>query len=196
MIRKILPEEIDWLYPHIARDFPKNEHPPKMILKKQLRSGSLSGFVCQRDGQDLGYAFLTRWIQGFSLVFLYAVFPSCRGQGEGTRFMEELISAGKGQEGLILEVERPEDAKTQQEAETRRRRIAFYERLGYRLVLEIEYVIYGVPMYLMVRPLKGQSFPPKQLEKAIISLYDDLTGPLLRKKMLFSQVKSPFESFT
>lgn len=54
----------------------------------------------------------------------FAVNPAMRGKNVGSRIMREFIEDNKGRT-IVLEIEPPED-------DTTRRRLAFYERLGFR----------------------------------------------------------------
>lgn len=102
------------------------------------RGPSLWVMTCE-DGYFIGFA------RGF--VFQ----SSCRGfvvhvalvqERRGKRFGEQLLkcvneemrASCEGYEGMYLEVERLEDAATDAELEARRKRLAFFDRLGARLV--------------------------------------------------------------
>ena len=80
--------------------------------------------------QDMGATHYTHWFQpltggtaeteDFFYLEHFAVQPSLRGQGTGSRILRELL---QGEKPFILEIEPPEDALTC-------RRKAFYERNG------------------------------------------------------------------
>lgn len=92
------------------------------------------------------HGLLTAWeFPGVTYVEHFAVYPETRGNGIGSSVLAELQGA------VILEVEPPEQST---EA---RRRIAFYERNGFRL-LDVDYMqpsyapgLPSIPLRLMLR---------------------------------------------
>ena len=177
MLKKMLPEDMERLFPRIQKDFPPDEYPPKHIMRQRLEEDFFRGFFFLDDnGEEKGYALLTRPHEGFVLVFLYAVFEEYRAQGIGTRFMQELIDSCSDQKAIFLEVERPRDTEDPAEKQLRLRRIRFYHRLGYKEDRFIDYSIYRVPMYLMARPITQQNITSAQLKAAVEGVYDDMAG--------------------
>lgn len=89
---------------------------------------------------------LTAWeFPGVTYVEHFAVFPEARGNGIGSRTLAELGGP------VILEVEPPE------QSEEARKRVAFYERNGFRL-LDVDYMqpayapgLPSIPLRLMLR---------------------------------------------
>lgn len=73
------------------------------------------------------HGFINYWeLDGFVYVEHFAVQPELRGQGIGAELMTELRTR-VGNVALVLEAEPPQDSMMAQ------RRIAFYERLGFKL---------------------------------------------------------------
>ena len=68
--------------------------------------------------------------------------------------------------GLIIEVEDPAAAKTEEDREIRERRIRFYERAGYQR-LPVKYWLVGQPMHLMYC---GEQ-PPENIQKIVWEAY-------------------------
>ncbi len=86
---------------------------------------------------------------GYVLISLFSVYPAFRGFGIGTAFLEQLKERYAGKKGLLLEVEKPECARDEAERAVREKRMPFYARAGFRVVPNLKYAIWGVPMHLM-----------------------------------------------
>lgn len=116
--------------------FPENErrlyksagHVANFIKEK---GGKFHAFAAD-DGAGLFLGFLSYWIfDGFIYIEHFAVDPCHRGRNIGRGMLEHLFKTVG--ENVLLEVEKPED-------EMSRRRIRFYERCGFRLREDINYV--------------------------------------------------------
>ncbi len=120
----------------------------------------------REDGGLAGLAWHQLALGGRVLwLFYLAVSPEMRGRGTGARFYHELIERALAEhpelELVVFEVERP-DMLQGEEARQAERRIAFYRRLGAKLVSNVSYtqdVGWQPPlrMYLMVHPLAAIS---------------------------------------
>lgn len=156
-IRPFHPEEFDDIFARIRHDFAPGEYPPPAVLRGQLKSGKAEGLLLEEDDgagrRPVAYATTARQPGGaYCLVSLLAVFDGARGKGHGSAFLRALRGYYAGSAGLIVEVERPDNAEEAERA-IRLRRIRFYERAGFFLVPGVEYRIWGVPMHLMGLPL-------------------------------------------
>jgi hypothetical protein len=114
------------------------------------------------------------------IVYL-AVDPELRSRHIGAALFEKLweegcrrySEAGLKAEGMVWEVDIPERASTGQGLEQGRRRIAFFQRLGGRL-LPAPYFqppvdgITPVPMHLMFRPAPGRAVPDLAALSALV----------------------------
>lgn len=150
MIRKIEIEEIKELYKnHIKKDFPINEIPPAFTIKSNMKRQISEGFILVENSASLGYSIAT--ITDESVVItLFAIYQNKRGAGIGTKFLKELLEYYKDKKVVILEVEKPEDAKTSDARIICERRIHFYENVGFKIYKDIDCILFGVPYYLMV----------------------------------------------
>lgn len=112
--------------------FPENER--RNIDAQRLNTDQCAAFTCLcavDDGSLVG--FITCWaFDGFYYVEHFATDVSARNQGYGGRIMA-LLQERMGGKPIVLEVEMPEDDLT-------RRRVAFYERQGFRLWKENDYL--------------------------------------------------------
>lgn len=122
-------------------------------LAWQHRALADADFHCtelQRDGAFVGL--LTYWLpEGASFLYVehLAVLPECRGQGVGSAALSWLAAQASATP-ILLEIEPPEDTRT-------RRRLDFYERNGYTLLLKhhLQWPYHpqspAVPLKLMAR---------------------------------------------
>ncbi len=156
ILRQMKASEHRRFFGHIRQDFPAGEYPPYFVLHQQMLDGDLDGLVyAAPDGTVLAYSLNAAGNpNGCVLLSLFAVMREGRGTGIGSAFVEKLAELYRDKACLIAEVERPDEVEDEMEKNTRNRRIRFYERAGFRLVPEIYYSIWGVPMHLMILPLK------------------------------------------
>ncbi|MCL2859133.1 MAG: GNAT family N-acetyltransferase [Oscillospiraceae bacterium] len=149
MIRKLELNELDKLYKnHIKKDFPPMERPPCFVIKNNIKKNVQEGFIYVNEDIELGYV-ITSKSEDSILLFLFAIFNGNRGNGAGTEFLREIIKYYNNKKAIIAEVERPEDAKSYEGKIMCEKRILFYERLGFTIYKDIDYTIFGIPMYLM-----------------------------------------------
>lgn len=179
-LRRLEIAEFSALYARMARDFPRNERPPKAAIRSLIQRGLNDAWIMQTAGQDAAYALCARH-EGAVLVTHLAVYAERRGGGVGTRLLELLAAQYADAARLIVEVERVEDAKSEADTATRQKRIAFYERCDYVGYPKLPYKIWRVPMMLMVRPLSGAPLPADAALRADLkALYGFLLPPLFQ----------------
>jgi len=154
-LKPILITDLEALYKRITVDFPLGEYPPIEAMQSQFRSGAHKGFFLISDSnEEVSYAICSvSESTGYVLLSLLAVDVKHRSVGIGERTVLELCDLYKTMHGIIVEVEIPERAKTEDDLLIRQKRIAFYESLGFELIPGITYAIWDIPMYLMAKPL-------------------------------------------
>jgi ribosomal protein S18 acetylase RimI-like enzyme len=120
--------------------FPPEERDDGQSELTKLSGGTKICYLAV-DGDDLrGLAIISHFTD-FPAAFLeyLAVDPVARNAGIGSRILDylcrDLANGGRPDvEGIIFEVERPEDVNDGAERELRERRIGFYQRAGAALV--------------------------------------------------------------
>jgi GNAT superfamily N-acetyltransferase len=186
-LRKLEAIELNHFYKIIERDFASGEYPPLDVLSNQLQKGRQEGFVLCDGTNDFAYCFCAASPDhDYVLISLFAVFKEYRGQGIGSTFLEKLHTRYAHKQALIVEVERPENAHTAEERDKRLRRIAFYEKAGYRLIKGINYIIWDIPMHLMV--LSINAFPEsidKGIKQIMQQIYCSAAGERFLNKIQF-----------
>lgn len=177
--------ELKNIYERIEQDFAEGEYPPYDKLYKQLEAGMQSGIIFTDEGHDVAYSICAESKAGYVLISLLAVYPEYRGKGYGTAFLERLKSLHSGKNGIIVEVEKPEDVSGQEKA-IREKRINFYQKSGFRMISGIKYSIWDVPMHLMILPLNtGITEITDHIGQIIYDIYLMLLGKRFVYKMEF-----------
>ncbi|HWQ40446.1 MAG TPA: GNAT family N-acetyltransferase [Desulfosporosinus sp.] len=187
-IRHMELNELKAFYERIVRDFAQGEYSPYAVIYQHLQNGSQKALIFCEGEQDLAYSVCTdNHDNSYVLISLLAVFTQYRGQGIGSAFIKRLHLMYKDKQALIVEVERPDEAKTQGEGNSRRRRIKFYEKAGFNLIEGVDYSIWGIPMHLMALPLVAPMETINQeIRRSMRELYLDLMGEELIHKMQIS----------
>ncbi|KOY16526.1 GNAT family acetyltransferase [Paenibacillus xylanivorans] len=120
----MLQKRFDQVFEIMKQSFPEAEY-REYSEQKKLMSSSRYLLLTEENEQNEVIGFLAGWeLESFRYVEHLAVSPNIRGGGIGKRLMDRFMK--QSAKPVILEVELPED-------EMKRRRIGFYERLGFCL---------------------------------------------------------------
>lgn len=139
-------------YHHMKRDFPKDELRPffsiaYLKLKKQYTCIGL-----WKEKHLVAYANLLRSnLSPCVMLDYFAVIPSERNGGYGSKFLKELKKYPL--DGIILETEMPECAVDEADRIKRQRRIAFYEKNGVRKT-HVSATVFGVSYNILYMPIQ------------------------------------------
>lgn len=129
-IRPLTVDEAKEIYHHqLKRDFPADELKPWSVIRRCMKSGAYRCLGLYREDRLLGYAFFVLYHRS-ALLDYFAVLPEYRSEGLGSFFLQKLPEHLEGNPRILAEAETPEAAETEEEKETRNRRIAFYLRNG------------------------------------------------------------------
>lgn len=150
----------DIFYPLLKTTFPENELIPIHHHQKMFSRINFYG----RQYHDFSAFIIGYQFEDYLFLELFMVQKQLRNQGIGQNFLKEILK--EANTPIILEVEHPTNDIT-------KRRIAFYERLGFHLnICDYKMPIFdeehgGVPLYLM-------SYPNKLTEREIIEYYSKI----------------------
>jgi len=154
-------------------EFPSTQREPRNVILETLRRGNGVVICARQNNHTVGFAFahMLRHPPVLFMVYL-AVAPALRSRHIGAALFEKLWQGGRRRysdeglkaEGMVWEVDIPERAPSEQGLEQSRRRIAFFERLGGRLLASAYFQppvdgINPVPMRLMFQPAPGGFLP-------------------------------------
>lgn len=164
-------EELTALYNgELVVDFPKSELKPLRAMLSLMDMGRYDPLLVTENGETVGYAMV--WLPGErngALLEYFGVLRGKRNGGIGSRILT-LLAERYGQ--LFGEAEAPASADPA-ENDLRRRRIAFYERNGFR-VLDYECALFGVHFNCLYR---GSETDDRKVEKLHRGVYADYFSP-------------------
>lgn len=132
---------------HLLADFPKSELKPLKGMHNLMDRGVYDPLLVTDNGQPVGYAMV--WLSADrkgALLEYFGVLRGLRNHGVGSRILT-LLTQRYGQ--IFGEAEAP-TSDIPEENDLRRRRIAFYERNGFR-VLDYECALFGVHFNCLYR---------------------------------------------
>ena len=132
-LKQLDKEELTALYRNeMTADFPRSELKPLAAMLRLMDLGRYDPLAAIDGGETVGYAMM--WLPqdrtGALLEYL-GVLRGRRNGGLGGQILE-LLAARYGQ--LFGEAEAPDPQASPEENSLRRRRIAFYERSGFRVL--------------------------------------------------------------
>ncbi|MCC8060806.1 MAG: GNAT family N-acetyltransferase [Clostridiales bacterium] len=191
-IKKLELEELQRIYNnHVIEDFPRNERRPLFSMEKLMKTGKYECFGYCDDGSLLAYAFyFLAESRQYALLDYFAVVPGLRGHGTGSEFLRLLKGAVSAKNGVFIEAENPDSAKSEEEATLRRRRIRFYRSNGAALT-NAKAQLFGVDYDILYIGLNGTDLSIKQLDHAAENLYREVYRPIYgRFCKLYTEDKS------
>lgn len=128
----------------VTEDFPPSERKPLSAMLRLLDRGKYEPLLITQEDRPVGYALM--WLlpdaQG-ALLEYFATLPAVRNQGLGSRILALLAQRYSH---LIAESEEPDGP----EDALKYRRLAFYQRNGFRL-LDYRCALFGVPFRCLYR---------------------------------------------
>jgi GNAT superfamily N-acetyltransferase len=128
--------------------FPEEEREPKEVILRSIDQHGGKAFAVKIDNKTIGIATTQLLVDPGCIFLIYlALHPGYRGQGLGGGFLSFILQHGINQfkekgiacNGLIWEVEKPDQKLSEKENSKRIRRIDFFKSLGGQL-LDIRYI--------------------------------------------------------
>ena len=182
-----LPQIRALYHERMTRDFPQDELKPLAMIEKALARGEYVCYGAVSEEDILAYAYFVKLKQNekpYALFDYYAVRQDIRGQGVGSQFIQALIAGPlREMDCVLLEVDDPVCAQTQEEAEIRNRRLAFYLRNGLRDA-DVKATVYGVQFKILTLPV-GSALSREEVRKKYAALYRALLPAALFQEKVF-----------
>ena len=162
-------EKLTALYQNeMTADFPRSELKPLSAMLRLMDLGRYDPLRITEEGETIGYAML--WLpQGRegALLEYFGVLRGKRNAGLGAKILE-LLAGRYGQ--LFGEAEAPGEDASPEENALRRRRIAFYERNGFR-VLDYQCALFGVRFNCLYRGPEADDRKVEALHRGVYAGY-------------------------
>ena len=181
-IRELTIKEIRQTYKeHLKRDFHPEELKPLAMIERSYRRGEYLCLGAFDEGRMTGYAFFV-FCGRNCLLDYYAVLPDLRGQGIGSGFLKDMAGTVLKErcDILLIEVENPRFAISEEDRTVRTKRLDFYLQCGI-INTGVEANIFGVEYLLLEYPIRN-AHTPAEAAGAYDDLYKHLLPALLYRK--------------
>ena len=174
--------DLERLYSAMEMDFDRRELLPKLAIHKAMLHGEQELLLFYDDESDitLGYALvMARGVYGYVLLKYFAILPWFREQGLGVQAMRLINKRYAARQGILAELTVFDD----EEGATLRKLRKFFTRFGYEAVA-CDYRIGGMPVELVVKPLRGTADIAPIAPRLIRDLYSRCLRPTSMEKMI------------
>lgn len=162
-------EELTALYQNeMTADFPRSELKPLAAMLRLMDMGRYDPLLVLDGDRPVGYALV--WLpegREGALLEYFGVLRGLRNGGLGTQILG-LLMERYGQ--IFGEAEAPDPDAAPEENDLRRRRIAFYERNGFR-VLDYQCALFGVRFHCIYRGPEGDDRKVEAMHRAVYAGY-------------------------
>ena len=160
---------------YMVFDFPQDELKPLAHILSMVEDGTCTFYALRQNKEVLSY--FSVCVNGEGLLVDYlAVNEKYRGQGIGTKALEFLKSAANNKY-IIVECEDEEKSKDETDRKTTLKRIAFYERSGFK-ISGVSSNLFGVDYIILTYPTELSKEKVKELYSTVYlrmlgkSMYD------------------------
>lgn len=186
MIRKLDIEEAKKLYrDYIDEDFPDDERPNYNHYVKLLESEEFIPYSYEEENKMKAYIICIE--KGDNVLISHlAVLKEYRGQGIGTKLLEEIKNFYKDKQAVILESEAEEQAENKKALEIIKRRQKFYKKCGFTSYPNLDYELSGVKYLIFAYSNLENKIEDGKLIEIIKELYKEI---LSNEKSLVIKLK-------
>lgn len=186
MIRKLDIEEAKKLYrDYIDEDFPDDERPNYNHYIKLIEDGLSTPYIYKENNEEKAYIICVEK-GNYVLISHLAVLKEYRGQGIGTKLLDEMKFFYKDKQSVILEAEAEEQAENKKALETIKRRQKFYTKCGFTPYPNLDYELVGVKYLIFAYSNLENKIEDGKLIEIIKELYK---GILSNEKSLVIKLK-------
>ncbi len=184
VLKKVGLDELRIIYKeHIREDFPRGERRPLFGMEKLQKAGRYDCYGYYQENSLEAYACYILTPNGsYALLDYFAVVPELRGNGIGSEFLRGLKRDVSAKCGVFIEAESPDSAKTEEERQTRERRIRFYLSNGAERT-NSKCLLFGVDYNILFLPTDDAANEQenKIQHHAVEELYRELYGRVYGK---------------
>ena len=191
VLKKIGLDELRIIYKeHIRKDFPIGERRPLFGMTKLQKAGRYDCYGYYQENILVAYACYILTPNGsYALLDYFAVVPELRGKGIGSEFLRSLNGNVSAKCGVFIEAESPDSAKSEDERQTRERRIRFYLSNGAELT-NTRCLLFGVDYNILFISTDDVANTREKAAQhhAVEELYRELYG------RVYGHLCKPYES--
>ena len=171
MLNQINLKEFKNLYrKHIIKDFPRGERSSLNNFKKRIINKNEEVFMFLEDGIEKAYIIIANLDNNYILISYLAVFEKYRGEGIGTKLLEEIKEKFKNKNGIIIEVESPNEEIPEKDKNIRQRRIKFYKKSNYE-ILENTKILFGNNLFNIMFLNNKDNIDEKEIANVLNKFY-------------------------
>ncbi len=176
-------DEVTALYhERMVNDFVEDELKPLWAIHKAMEAGTYEPLGLFYTDRIMGYAFLVRQGRNYLVDYL-ATYPEQRNKGLGAKILELLGEYLSEADMIIVEVEDPAYAESEDQRSLQERRIEFYKRNGCSDT-GLRVRCFGVPFIVLQTKESGS------MEKdALWETYQSFYRAVLPKKMFEENIE-------
>ena len=158
-------ERIETIHLLYESAFPPDERMPfERVLQKRDAGVMRLLSVESENGEFLGFANITLCLDDVLALNYFAILPEMQGRGYGTDVIKELKKR-YSERSIVIDIE--DDAVECDNAEQRKRRRCFYERLGF-FAMPYRLSIFGVPSLIMS---SGRAYSLEQYKEIFAEVF-------------------------
>ena len=177
-----LPEIRDVYQHQLKYDFPADERKPLSRIEASLKKGQYVCYGMKDDSGILAYAFFVV-IDDQYLLDYFAVRKELRGTGIGSGFLRELFSHQlKDASCVLLEVDDPSAADSDEERAVRNRRLHFYLKNSLRDT-GVRASTFGVT-FLILEPQTGRRHSADEIGQVYSRIYRSILPERMYLRMV------------
>ena len=154
---------------HMKKDFPASELKPLESMYRMLDKEKYLPLGLYDGAELIGYAYFAYANKKtVALIDYLAICEVYRGHGIGDQLLQKIREYLQDWYGIILEVENPDYAESEEEREAQKHRIAFYLR-NYVALTDVTLTLFGVPFRMMY--LEGFKIKSEEVEMYLKEIY-------------------------
>lgn len=159
------------IYGDYKKIFPSMERKSYRTIKRLYKNNMTEIIEIVQENEIVGFIIINTIENNlYAILDYFAILPKYQGKGYGTEAIKLLKEMYKEYNGIYIEIEKIETAKTEEEMHTRQRRANFYENLGFikmKFDLDLYFVIYSI--YIL--PCKVDKFIDREAIDEIFKIY-------------------------
>ena len=173
----------------VMNDFLEDEIPPLFVFEKCIKEGTLECYMYEHDGEESGYI-VTRKRDDLVFLLVLAIDEKMRGKGLGNAMVEEFKDSVKDRKIILLEAENPEATDDEKEKITRKKRIRFYEKLGFKVNENLKYLLVDIDYKILYYFLdnSGKTLETKDAMEYMEKIYEGVLRD--RTKLVMEEISN------